>query len=90
MSLHEGWINVLDAPSCYERVAQAERKFRIVGPYAQRRVTLMPKAIELARDALLNDWRESAACFERPAEQALATEPRAKRKARSVLCHTCQ
>ena len=37
-----------------------------------------------------NDRRESAACFERPAKQALAlaTEPRAKREARSV--HTCQ
>ena len=29
--------------------------------------------------------------FERPAEQALVldTEPRARREARSVLCHTC-
>ena len=46
-------------------------------------------ALELA---LLNDWHESAAHFERPAEQALAlaTEPQAKRKARSVLCHTYQ
>ena len=44
------------------------------------------------RDALSNDRRESAAHFERPAKQALAlaTEPRAKREARSVLCHTCQ
>ena len=44
------------------------------------------------RDALSNDRRESAARFKRPAKQALAlaTEPRAKREARSVLCHTCQ
>ena len=46
------------------------------------------------RDALSNDRRESAARFERPAKQALAlalaTEPRAKREARSVLCRTCQ
>ena len=44
------------------------------------------------RDAFSNNSRESAARFERPAEQALAlaTEPRAKREARSVLYHTCQ
>ena len=44
------------------------------------------------RDALSNDRCKSAARFERPAKQALAlaTEPRAKREARSVLCHTCQ
>ena len=65
---------------------------RTVGPCAQRRVALMPRAIATARDALSNDRRESAARFERPAKQALAlaTEPRAKREARSVLCHTCQ
>ena len=42
------------------------------------------------RDALSNNQRESAACFERPAEQALAlaTEPRAKREARPVLYHS--
>ena len=41
------------------------------------------------RDALSNDRRKSAAHFERPAKQALAlaTEPRAKRESRSVLCH---
>ena len=56
----------------------------------KRRVALMPRAIATARDALLNDRRESAMRFERPAKQALAlaTEPRAKREARSV--HTCQ
>ena len=61
-----------------------------VGPCAQRRVALMPRTIATARDALSNDRRESAAPFERPAKQALAlaTEPRAKREARSV--HTCQ
>ena len=44
------------------------------------------------RDALLNDRRENAAHFERPAKQvlALATEPRAKREARSFLYHTRQ
>ena len=52
----------------------------------------MPQAIAKARDALLNEWHESATCFEKPAKQALvlATEPRAKREARSVLYHTCQ
>ena len=91
------WIRILDAPSCYEHAARAERKsalqgsglIRTVGPCAQRRVALMPQAIELA---LLNDQHESAAHFERPAKQALvpATEPRVKREARSVLCHTYQ
>ena len=76
------WICVLDVPGCYERATQAERKsalqgsglVRIVGPCAQRR---MPQAIVKARDTLSNDRRESAVCFERPAEQtlALATEP---------------
>ena len=45
------------------------------------------------RDALSNDRCESATCFKRPAIKqalALATEPRAKREARSVLCRTCQ
>ena len=99
------WIHVLEAPGCYERAAWAERKsalqgsglVRTVGPCAQRRVALMPRAIATARDAFCrsNDGHESAACFERPhrlAKQALAlaTEPRAKREARSVLCHTCQ
>ena len=77
------WIRVLDAPGCYERVARAERKsalqgsglVRTVGPCAQRRV---PRAIATARDTLSNNRRESA------------TEPRAKREARSVLCHTYQ
>ena len=47
----------------------------------------MPQAIATARDALLNDWYESAARFEKPAKQALAvaTEPQAKREARSVV-----
>ena len=95
------WIHILDAPSCYERAARAERKsalqgsglIRTVGPCSQRRVALlMPRAIATARDALSNDRCESTARFERPAKQALAlaTEPRAKREARSVLCHTCQ
>ena len=47
------WIRVLDAPSCYERAVQVERVsalqgsglVRTVGPYAQRRVALMPQAI---------------------------------------------
>ena len=94
------WIRVLDAPGCYERAARAERKsalqgsglVRTVGPCAQRRVVLMPRAIATGRDVLLNYRRESATRFERPAKQALAlaTKPRAKREARSILCHTCQ
>ena len=90
--------------STHSSTAQARRKFalqgtglvRTVGPCAQR-VALMPQAIELARDmhALLNTWvAQSATHFKRPrpAEQVLATKPRAKREARSVLCHmhTCQ
>ena len=90
----------MDAPGCYERVARVERKsalqgsglVRTVGLCAQRRVAFMPRAVATARDTLSNDWRESAARFEKPAKQALAlaTEPRAKREARSVLCHTYQ
>ena len=93
-------IHVLDAPSCYERAARVERKsvlqgsglVRTVGLCAQRRVALMPRAIATARDALSNDQCESAARFKKPAKQALAlaTEPRMKREARSVLSHTCQ
>ena len=91
------WIHVLDAPGCYERAAQAERKstlqgsglVRTVGPCAHSRV---PRAIATARarDALLNDWCKSTAHFKRPIKQALAlaTEPQAKREARSVLYHT--
>ena len=84
------WIRVLDAPGCYEHSAQAERKSALqgsglvttVGLCAQSRV---PWAIATARDALLNDQRESTVCFERCAKQtlALATEPQAKREVRS-------
>ena len=73
----------MDAPGCYEQAAlQGSGLVRTVGPCAQRRVALMPRAIATARDALSNDRRESAARFERPAKQALAlaTEPRAKRE----------
>ena len=94
------WIRVLDVPGCFEHAVEAERKstlqgsglVRTVGSCAQRRVALMPRAIATARDALLNDRRESTAYFKRSAKQvlALATEPQAKREARSVLCHTCQ
>ena len=50
----------------------------------------MPRAIETRCRTI--DRSESTARFERPAKQALAvvTEPRAKREARSILCHTCQ
>ena len=52
----------------------------------------LPRAIATARDAWPDDRCESAVRFKRPAKQALmlATEPRAKREARSVLYHTCQ
>ena len=47
------WIRVLDAPGCYERAAlQGSGLVRTVGPCAQRRVALMPRAIATARDAL--------------------------------------
>ena len=81
----------MDAPGCYERVTlQGSGLVRTVGPCAQRRVALMPRAIAIARDVLSNNWRKNAARFERPAKQALvqATKPRAKREARSV--HTYQ
>ena len=92
-------MHVLDAPGCYERTARVDRKSALQGSglvrtvwpcaCAQRRVALMPQAIELE---LSNDRHKSAMHFERPTEQvlALATEPRAKREVRTVLCHTCQ
>ena len=91
------WIRVLDAPGCYERAAWAERKstlqgsglVRTIGSCTQRRVALMPRAIAIARDVLSNDRHEIAIRFKRPAKQvlALATEPRVKQEARSVLYH---
>ena len=68
----------MGAPSCYERTAQVERKSALQGlglvitvePCAQRRVALMPRAITTARDALSNDQRKSAMCFERPAKRS--------------------
>ena len=81
------WIRVLDAPGCYKRAAlQGSGLVRTVGSCAQRRVALMPRAIATARNTLSNDRHESAARFKKPAKQALAlaTEPRAKREARSV------
>ena len=82
------WIRVLEAPGCYERAAlQGSGLVRTVGPCAQRRVALMPRAIATASDALsIERSARSAARFERPAKQALAlaTEPRAKRETRSV------
>ena len=82
----------MDVPGCYERAAlQGSGLVGTVGPCAQRRVALIPRAIATARDALSNDRHKSAAHFERPAIKqalALATKPRAKREARSV--HTCQ
>ena len=84
---------------CHERTARAEREsalqgsglVRTVGPCAQRRVALMPRAIATARDALSNDRRESTARFAglrgllSLQALALATEPRAKREARSIF-----
>ena len=93
------WIRVLDAPGCYERAARAERKSALQGSGSRigqncRAVCTKKSGLNASghRDALSNDRRESAAHFERPAEQALAlaTEPRAKREASSVLYHTCQ
>ena len=58
-------------PGCYERMARVEKSpnykasVRTVGPCAQRRVTLMPRAI----DALSKDWPGSAAYFEGPANR---------------------
>ena len=71
------WIRVLEAPGCYECAVRAERKstlqgsglVRTVGPCAQRKMALMPRAIAIARDAFCpsNDRCESAAYFKRPA-----------------------
>ena len=81
------WIRVLDAPGCYERAAlQGSGLVRTVGPCAQRRVALIPRAIATARDALLNDQCESAARFEKPAKQALAASHRASSEARGEVC----
>ena len=56
------WIRVLDAPGCYEQAAlQGSGLVKTVGPCAQRRVALMPRAIATARDALSNDRRDSKA-----------------------------
>ena len=77
-----------------ESILQGSGLVRTERPYVQRTVGLMPWAIATARDALSNDRRENATHFERlrPANQALAlaTEPQAKREARSVIYHTCQ
>ena len=59
-------IHVLDAPGCYEHAARCGQReslhyiqgsglVRIVGPCAQRRAALMPRAIATARNALSND-----------------------------------
>ena len=85
------WIRILDAPGCYERVAQAEKSLHYKAQNC-RAVCTKKSGLNASghRDALSNDRRESAAHFERPAMQvlALATKPRAKREARSVCCHT--
>ena len=88
MSLHEGKDT---RPGCAQVLRlQGSGLVRTVGPCAQRRMALMPRAIATARDTLSSDRCESATRFEKPAKQvlALATEPRAKREARSI--HTWQ
>ena len=91
------WIRVFDAPGCYERAARAERSQRLqgsglvrtVGPCVQRRVALMPRAIEThCRTIGAKAPRVSRGLVKQAL--ALATEPRAKREARSVLCLTYQ
>ena len=95
------WIRILEAPGYYERAALAERKsalqgsglVRTVGPCAQRRVALMPRAIAETHFVDRTFGAKAPRVLRgRLAEQALAlaTEPRVKREARSVLCHTCQ
>ena len=80
------WIRILDARGCYATKLWIGRNCRAV---CTKKSGLN---VSGHRYALLNDPRKSAVRFERPAKQALAlaTEPRAKREARSVLCHTCQ
>ena len=97
MSLHEGMDTRL---GCAPVAMNARRGWREVRTTRLRigqncRAVCTKKSGLMAlghRDALSNDRCESATRFERPAKQALvlATEPRAKREARSVLCHTCQ
>ena len=91
-------IRVLDAPGCYERPAQAERKSALQGSglvrtvrlCAQRRVALMSQAIATARDALSNDRRYKASRISRglaaPAKQALVASHRASSEARGEVC----
>ena len=94
----------MDAPGCHELAARAERKSALQR-LGQARIGQNCRAVCTKKSGLnasghsysethclTNDLRESAARFERTAKQALAlaTEPRAKREERSVLCHTCQ
>ena len=78
----------MDTLGCYERAAlQGSGLVRTVGPCAQRRVALMPRAIATARDALSNDRRKSAARFERPAKHAGAgASHQASSEARGEVC----
>ena len=86
------WIHILDAPICYERAVRAERKstlqdsglVRTVGP-----CMCTKKSTSGHRDALSNDWHESAVRFERTTGQALAiaTKPRVKKEARTIFSY---
>ena len=88
------WIRILDAPSCYERTAQAERNSTLQGlglvitvePCAQRRVALMPRAITTARDALSND--QKAPCVSRGllSEAGVGASHRASSEVRGEVC----
>ena len=96
MKVSSSPMTYMNPNTCSQSLSPGELQgsglIRTVGSCAQRRVALMPQVIATARDALSNDWCESAMRFKRPAKQALAlaTEPRTKREMRSVLCHTCK
>ena len=95
MSLHEGmaWIRILDAPG-YERAARAERSphYKVqdgrncTAVCTKKNGLIMPRAIGTHCRTI------GAKVSSGPVKVVLAlvTEPRAKREARSVLCHTCQ
>ena len=86
---YASWIRPVAMNVQRKSALQGSGLVRTVGQCAQTRV---PRPIATARDALWNDWCESATPFERPVKQALAlaTELWAKREAMSVLCHTYQ
>ena len=59
------WISPVAINAWHGSALQGSGLVRTAGPCAQECMALMPQAIATARDALLNNRCESAACFER-------------------------